>query len=131
MNIDFTNEPLFSWYVILLMVSGVLMLPLAAIGGGMKRSERLFGTIAGVGFFGYGFYLAFLSKPGSYTIFFYVFVVPVLLIVKFVQAILAKGKAAPAPAAVQPYGPIPGQGGETAVPPQNPADPQNAPGTAG
>lgn len=94
MNLDFSAKPAFAWYVVLLALSGVLMLILAAIGNRMKGSERLINAVAGSGFIGYAVYLAFISDSDSYTIFFYAFILPVLLIVNFVKSQFGARQAA-------------------------------------
>jgi hypothetical protein len=51
-------------------------------------------AIFGVGFFAYGFYLAFLFGGGTYIVFFQAFIVPVLLIVDTFRA-RARGRQLP------------------------------------
>ncbi|RAY11333.1 hypothetical protein DPM19_30380 [Actinomadura craniellae] len=94
MNIDFGADSTFSWYVVLLMLSGVVMLALAAIGGGQSAVERLLNAAFGVGFLGYGVYLGFIFEGGEYMMFFYAFILPVLMLVKFVQSAFGKRQAA-------------------------------------
>ena len=71
MNIDFGAAPGFSAYVLLLMFSGVAMIVMAS--PTVKHSTnglRALNALFGVGFLGYGFYLAFLFNGGGYFIFF-------------------------------------------------------------
>ncbi|MGZ6776178.1 MAG: hypothetical protein ACXVGD_16735, partial [Blastococcus sp.] len=87
MNIDFQADPGFSAYVVLLMVSGIAMLVLAS--PTVKRSTtglRALNALFGVGFLGYGFYLAFLFHGGGYLIFFKAFILPVLLILRTIRS---------------------------------------------
>lgn len=73
-------------YALLLMVSGALLL---AVGGGLSgqsKLSRVLNVLFGLGFLGYGFYLEFLFKSGTYRIFLYAFVVPVLLLVNTFKA---------------------------------------------
>lgn len=97
MNIDFSAAPGFSAYVLLLMFSGIAMVVLAS--PAVKRSTlplRILNTVVGLGFFGYGFYLAFLFDGGEYWMFAKAFVLPVVLALRTVQAARARSKAAPA-----------------------------------
>ncbi|WP_441245426.1 hypothetical protein [Kitasatospora sp. McL0602] len=116
-NLDFSAEPLFSWYVVLLFVSGVAML---AIGISNSRALsvgwRIFNMVAGVGFVGYAVYLGFIFEGGSYIIFFKAFILPVVMVINFFRAQAAR-KSAPAPAPM----PIP-----MPVQPQPQPQPQDA-----
>jgi hypothetical protein len=95
-NIDFSAEPGFSAYVLLLMASGIAMVVMAS--PAVRQSTmflRVLNTVVGLGFFGYGFYLTFLFDGGSYWMFFQAFVLPVVLIFRTVQAArLARREAA-------------------------------------
>ncbi|MEV0537423.1 hypothetical protein [Kitasatospora sp. NPDC050463] len=152
MNLDFTVDPLFSWYVVLLAISGIAMVVLGAInlGGGLSAGWRVINVIAGVAFAGYAYYLAFLFEGSEYRMFFQAFILPVLLIVNAVKALVARSNApAPQPAAYQatydpnaqynpnaPYNPnaaqnpyaqaapVPPQGAPAAQPVQPPTQPQ-------
>src|SRR3954451_23587832 len=82
MNIDFSHHAGFSAYVLLLMFSGVVMVFMASP---VVRSEsallRLLNVTFGLGFIGYGCYLAFVFQGGTYIIFFKAFILPVLMII--------------------------------------------------
>jgi hypothetical protein len=95
----------FAAYTILLMVSGVLLVVLGAAVGGQGTVSRVLNVVVGLAFFGYGFYLEFLFQGGQYRAFFYAFVVPILLIVRTIQARRAvKARAVmPAPEGQQAY----------------------------
>ena len=80
MNIDFTNQPLFSWYVVLLLVSGLVLIGMGIAPTG-RAGKRVFNAVVGTAFLCYGFYLGFIFEGGTYVIFFKVFFVPVALIV--------------------------------------------------
>ncbi|MBV6696555.1 hypothetical protein [Kitasatospora aureofaciens] len=90
-NLDFSAEPLFSWYVVLLALSGVLMLGLGAVAGGLKAGWRIVNVLAGIGFLGYAYYLAFVFEGGTYVLFFKAFFLPVALIAYSVKAIVERG----------------------------------------
>jgi hypothetical protein len=87
MNIDFAARPGFSAYVLLLMFSGLAMV---VVGSPVVRSQRallrLLNVVLGLGFFAYGFYLAFIFNGGNYIIFFKAFILPVVLIVRSIAA---------------------------------------------
>ena len=77
---------MFTVYPILLLVSGVLLIVLGAAIPGQTTAQRALNIVFGLGFFGYGFYLEFLFQGGTYVVFYYAFIVPILLIVRTVQA---------------------------------------------
>ncbi|MFF2656842.1 hypothetical protein ACFVUH_05705 [Kitasatospora sp. NPDC058032] len=139
MNLDFDADPLFSWYVVLLAVSGIALLVIGAVNlGGLKIGWRLLNLLAGLGFTGYAYYLAFVFEGGTYTLFFKAFILPVALIANAVKALVARSQTPAAPAAppvpaASPYQPnaqypqggqYPQQGGQ--YPPASPYQPQAA-----
>ncbi|MFD7578042.1 hypothetical protein [Kitasatospora sp. NPDC059817] len=131
-NLNFSAEPLFSWYVVALAISGAAMLVLGAVnpGSGLKVGWRILNVLAGLGFLGYAYYLAFVFEGGRYEIFLKAFILPIALIASSVKAIVERGNAknqqpAPQPA---PYDPNAPQAApyDQPVPPQG-AAPQGAP----
>ncbi|MFJ9694678.1 hypothetical protein [Kitasatospora sp. NPDC101183] len=120
MNLDFSAEPLFSWYVVFLALSGIITLGLGVGGPGVKVGLRILNILVGIGFLGYAFYLAFVFEGGTYTIFFKAFIAPVLLIVATVKAIVERGNKK----AEQPAAPMAGYNPNV---PYNPNAPQQAP----
>ena len=92
MNIDFTNDPGFSTYVLLLMFSGLVMLALGSTH--TSRGLRALNVLFGLGFVCYGFYLAVLFEGGSYIIFFKAFILPVVMVYKTVKSLLAQSGTA-------------------------------------
>ncbi|GAA1409740.1 hypothetical protein GCM10009639_60240 [Kitasatospora putterlickiae] len=110
MNLDFDAEPLFSWYVVLLAISGIALLVIGAVNlGGLKIGWRILNVLAGLGFTGYAYYLAFVFEGGEYTLFFKAFILPVALIANAVKALLARSETpavppvpAPSPSPYQP-----------------------------
>jgi hypothetical protein len=117
---------LFVAYTAFLAISGLAMIAIAIIKGGQTNGARVLNGVLGVAFFGYAFYLAFLFRGGHYLLFFYAFILPILLIVRFFRT-LGDRQQAPQPGtqpyASQPYGqPYPGQ------PPQGPYPSQPYPG---
>ncbi|GAA4858602.1 hypothetical protein [Kitasatospora terrestris] len=134
MNIDFSLEPLFSWYVVLLIVSGIAMTGIGAMGNsGLSNGWRIFNGVAGVGFVGYGIYLGFIFEGGTYIIFFKAFILPVVMIINFVRSLANRNQAAaqqppvqfqqPFPQPDAPQAPVPAQ-----AQPQAPAQPADANG---
>ncbi|MFB8241334.1 hypothetical protein ACFC58_32850 [Kitasatospora purpeofusca] len=108
MNLDFDVDPLFSWYVVLLAVSGIALLVIGAVNlGGLKFGWRALNVLVGLGFTGYAYYLAFVFDGSTYTIFFKAFILPVLLIINAVKALVTRSQtpAAPAAPAAAPYQP--------------------------
>lgn len=101
MNIDFNVDPVFSSYVLALVVTGVIMMLLASVGR-TSTGLRLFNGLVGAAFFGYGIYLAFFFTGAEYFIFFKAFILPAILIFKTVVSLFSKEQeeATPAPDAV-------------------------------
>ncbi|MEV4253722.1 hypothetical protein AB0J52_11205 [Spirillospora sp. NPDC049652] len=93
MNLDFSAEPLFSWYVLLMGISGIAMLVTAVIGIGSTARDRLLYAVVGLGMAGYAIYLAFIFSGGTYHIFFYVFLLPIVLIARAIGAFFRSRKA--------------------------------------
>lgn len=89
---------MFAAYTVLLMASGVLLVVLGAAVGAQGTMSRVLNILVGLAFFGYGFYLEFLFQGGQYRVFLYAFVVPVLLIVRTIQARRAAKARGGAPA---------------------------------
>lgn len=99
LNLDFSAEPLFSWYVLLLLVSGILMVAIGAVNfGGLSGGWRAFNVIAGVAFVGYGVYLGFIFEGGSYLILFKAFILPVVMIFNFARSFMGRSRTQPAQA---------------------------------
>ena len=81
-NIDFQVDSQLSIYIVALFGSGLLLLLMAAIGFGATGGSRALNAIIGLAMIGYGVYLGFILKPGdTYWMAYYVFIVPVLLII--------------------------------------------------
>ncbi|MFC9896248.1 hypothetical protein ACFVMC_21375 [Nocardia sp. NPDC127579] len=78
MNLDFSADPEFSWYVVLLFGSGLAMLAMS-FEEAQGKFAQILNTVFGVLYVGYAGYLAFVFESGSYLIFFQAFILPVLL----------------------------------------------------
>jgi hypothetical protein len=148
MNIDFSSHPGFSLYIVLLAISGVLMVGIGATAfSRLSTGWRIFNLIAGVAFFGYAFYLAFLFQGGTYIIFFKAFILPAFMVINAIRSAATRRKtrvsqqngwavpqqqgwtAAPQPGPQQTGGPGPQQPG-WAAPQQGWAVPQQQGWTA-
>jgi fatty acid desaturase len=77
---------MFNCYVVLLALSGVIMLVLAAQKNGHGSHSRALNAIFGAVFVGYAFYLAFIFGGGSYVIFFKAFILPVVMVAHFFRS---------------------------------------------
>ena len=82
------GDPMFELvYELLLMLGGIAMIVTGLAIREQGTGSRVLNVVVGLGFFCYGFYLMFLAPVGTrYTIFFYAFILPVLLIVRAVKA---------------------------------------------
>ena len=92
---------MFYIYVLFLIGSGIGMLTMGFIRSAYARRRRVVNLIFGAGFLLYGLYLLLLFQGGSYFMFYYAFVVPILLVVQFFRDRSA-ARAATARAASQP-----------------------------
>src|SRR2546423_11013468 len=74
-------------YVIGLVISGLLLVVFGAVGVGRQGvGLRVINVLVGLAMLGYAFWIFFLSNPGdTIRIFFYVFIVPIALIVQAVR----------------------------------------------
>jgi len=98
-NIDFDAHPGFSAYVLLLIFSGAVMVAVGSpLVGRQRPLYRVLNLVFGLGFLGYGVYLAFFFTGGHYVIFFKAFVLPVVLIVRSLRARPSRSSA-PVPVA--------------------------------
>jgi fatty acid desaturase len=81
------SDGTFDLYLVALTVSGLLLVILA-IGGFFKetRGSRLFSGLIGAAFLGYAFYLFFIFTGGTVWMSYYVFIVPVLVIMNIVRS---------------------------------------------
>jgi hypothetical protein len=74
---------LFHVYVLFLIASGVMMLVMALTRAPYARRGQVWNFIFGAGFTIYGLYLLLFLRGGHYFIFFYAFILPVLMAVRF------------------------------------------------
>jgi hypothetical protein len=85
-NLDFAGRAGFSWYCVLLLVGGATTVTISLL-----RRQSQGGRIANLGvggaFLCYGFYLTFGFHGGTYYVFYWVLILPVLLIVRTIRSI--------------------------------------------
>jgi hypothetical protein len=74
---------MFHVYVLFLIISGIAMLVMGSIRTNYAKRRRVVNLILGAGYLIYGLYLLLIFKGGTYFMFYYAFVVPVLMIVGF------------------------------------------------
>jgi hypothetical protein len=80
-------------YCVGLAISGVLLLVVAALPLGAPANTRLLNVALAAAMLGYAFYLFFIQTTGTVYVFWYVFVLPVVLIFRTFQAASAARKA--------------------------------------
>ena len=87
-NLDFTNNAGFSAYCVALLVAGAVMIAVSALSlvWRAKASAVVIGMLIGLASLGYGLYLIFAFKGGTYFISYYVFAAPILWTVRLLQA---------------------------------------------
>ena len=98
---------MFYIYVLFLILGGIAMLVMAGVKTGQTTTRRAWNAVFGAGFTVYGLYLLLFFHNGHYLIFFYVFIVPILMIVRFFRDRFAFQARQGAPAF---QGPHPGYG---------------------
>ncbi|MFU8875063.1 hypothetical protein [Micromonospora sp. SL4-19] len=113
-------------YDLLLLLGGIAMVVTGLAIREQGKLARVLNVVVGLAFFCYGFYLMFLFEGGEYRIFIYVFVLPVLLIVRAVKARKQAREEAAAQQVAGPAYPDQGQYGQ-APQPGYPAQPGQAP----
>jgi hypothetical protein len=128
------SHAFFTFYWIMLVLSGAALVVVGGAVRGRSNGLRIVNILIGLAFLGYGLYLGFIFKGGSYTIWFYAFALPIILIVRTVQeANQRKQSAAGRPAAPMMAGPQPQpwqQPGQPQAWPQQPAQQQGWPQAA-
>ncbi len=84
---DTITEGQLNGYAALLVVSGLIMVVLGATGFGQTSvGARVLNALVGLAFLGYGTYLLLIFDGGDVWIFYYIFIVPILLIVQAVRS---------------------------------------------
>lgn len=100
---------MFYIYVLFLIVSGIGMLVMSAIGSRRSSRARIYNGIFGAAFTIYGLYLLVIFHGGHYLMFYYAFVLPIIMAVQFFRDRAAAktappAAAYPAPGYAQPQG---------------------------
>jgi hypothetical protein len=78
------NSTTFNIYALFLLFSGAALIVLTFLRG--RNPYRLLNGIVGAGFLVYGIYLIAFFHGGTVTVFWYVFIVPILLIARYFHA---------------------------------------------
>jgi hypothetical protein len=73
----------FHIYVPFLILGGIAMLVMASVKTGQTMTRRAWNAAFGAGFTVYGLYLLLFFHSGHYLFFSYVFILPILMIVRF------------------------------------------------
>ena len=74
---------LFYVYALFLIASGVAMLVMGSLRLPYARRSRVLNFVMGAGFVIYGLYLLLFFSSGHVFIFFYAFILPIMMIVRF------------------------------------------------
>lgn len=77
---------MFDLYAWLLILSGFLLIIVGSALPKQTVASRVLNVLVGLAFLGYGCYLEFIFTGGTYRIFFYAFLVPILLVVRTFKA---------------------------------------------
>lgn len=100
MAVQEVSDSMFQTYVIALGVSGILLLLTALIGFGATAGSRIISALVGLAFLGYGIYLEFFLADGAtFSMYFYAFIVPILVIINVFRSRKAKKEAVGTPPA--------------------------------
>jgi len=95
-NIDFSGNSMFSWYCVMLAVSGLIALS-ASFTPRLAIRLRSLSAVAGVGVFGYAYYLVYVFHGGMYVVDFKIFFLPVFLAGGVIRALAMRRDAKLAP----------------------------------
>lgn len=74
---------MFNIYVLFLILSGAAMLGMSGVRRGQVTARRIWNAILGAAFLIYGLYLLLFFQSGHYVVFYYVFILPVLMGIRF------------------------------------------------
>jgi hypothetical protein len=74
---------MFKIYILFLLLSGAAMLGMAGVRKGQVTTRRIWNGVIGAAFLLYGLYLLIFFQGGHYMVFIYVFVLPVLMGIRF------------------------------------------------
>ena len=77
------SADVFNVYVLFLILSGAAMLGMSGIRRGQVTARRIWNAVLGAAFLLYGFYLLLFFQNGHYVVFYYVFILPILMGIRF------------------------------------------------
>jgi hypothetical protein len=95
-NIDFGKDSLFSWYCVMLTITGLFALA-ASFMPRQKVRHRIVAVVAGLGVLGYAYHLVYMFHGGTYYVDFKVFLLPVLLLGAVIRGLATRRDAKLAP----------------------------------
>jgi hypothetical protein len=80
------SDSAFLFYIAALAVAGLVLIALGAVNFGAQSSVmRFVNVVIGLGFLGYAGYLFFVFDGGTFALFYYPFILPVILIIQAVR----------------------------------------------
>ncbi|MCL1868984.1 MAG: hypothetical protein FWF90_01045 [Promicromonosporaceae bacterium] len=88
----FREDATYATYIVALIVAGLLTIIMGSLNSGISSIRRLGTVLLGLVFLGYGAYL-YLFLPSSYFIAYYVFLLPIVVVVNVVRAMNTKRRA--------------------------------------
>ena len=74
---------MFKIYILFLILSGAALLGMSSVKKGQVTTRRIWNAVLGAAFLIYGLYLLAFFQGGHYVIFFYVFILPLLMGIRF------------------------------------------------
>lgn len=84
-NLDFAGNAGFSWYRVLLLISGLTMIVVGPLRE-QPRSRMTLNLVLGIVFFCYGAYLTFGFRGGHYFVSYWVLILPVVLVTRTIRS---------------------------------------------
>lgn len=96
-NIDFSNDSMFSWYCVMLAVTGLFTLVLASVTPRLSVWLRALVAVLGIASLSYAYYLVYVFHGGTYVVSFKIFFLPVFLVGGVLRALAMRRDAKLAP----------------------------------
>lgn len=92
-NIDFSNDSMFSWYCVMLAVTGLFTLVLASVTPRLSVWLRALVAVLGIASLSYAYYLVYVFHGGTYVVSFKIFFLPVFLVGGVLRALAMRRDA--------------------------------------
>lgn len=80
------SDSTFNLYVAALAISGIALLIVAVLPLGTSVGARVINALLGLAMLGYAFYLFFLFPGGEFSMFWYAFVLPIVVIYQTIKS---------------------------------------------